>query len=112
MGAGGCSNGLGLRSVRMVSVEKDFGSKPRGDAVRMKPLVGRDGNGREVWSSRMLPAVTLDDERGEREGSLLGTSLTEGGEALSGLAIRSPPSDCARFRSPSILQEFFVNTPF
>ena len=37
--------GLDFRSVGRVSVEKDFGSKPRGEAVRMKPLVGREGKG-------------------------------------------------------------------
>ena len=108
MGDGACSKGLGLRSVRIVSVEKDFGSKPKGDAVRIKPLVGREGNGWMDLSSWMPPNVTFDDERGDKEGSLLGTSLSDGGEALSGFAIRRPPSDCARLRSPSILY-FFVN---
>ena len=45
LGTDACPIGLDLRSVGAVSVEKDLGSKPKGDAVRMKPLLGRDGNG-------------------------------------------------------------------
>lgn len=99
---GACSNGLGFRSVGIVSVEKDFGSKPRGDAVRMKPLVGRDGKGWLVCSSLGPPTETLDGESGDGEASRLGTSFIDGGDALSGFAIRRPPSDCVRLKSPSI----------
>ena len=102
MGESGCSKGLGFRSVVTVSVEKDFGSKPKGDAVRMKPLAGRDGNGWVICSSLDGPTEIFEDESCDKEGSLLGTSLAGGGEALSGLAILRPPNDCARLRSPSI----------
>ena len=47
----------------------------------------------------------LDEESADCEGSRRGTSFTVGGEALSGFAIRKPPSDCARLKSPSIMYD-------
>lgn len=43
---------------------------------------------------------------GDNEGNrLTGSSLTDDGEAWSGLAIRSPPRDCDKLRSPFMLEE-------
>ena len=88
-----CSKELGFSSVGTVSVVKAFGSKPKGDAVRMKPLVGRDGKADVDWSCRGSLAGTLADESGDSDDSLLGMSFIGGGEASSGFAIRRPPSD-------------------
>lgn len=46
-GEGAWSTGLGFRSAGIVSVEKDFGSKPSGEGDRMRPLPGNEGT---VWS--------------------------------------------------------------
>lgn len=97
MGEDDWSNGLDFRSAGVVSVEKDFGSKPRGDGDLIETLPGREGAGSEVRWSLGPPTEIFEEERGDMDGSCLGVSLVEPGEALSGLAIRRPPSDCVRF---------------
>lgn len=93
-GADACSSGLGLRSAGTVSVEKDFGSKPRGEGDRMKPLAGRDGASWVSCSSPVRPVELYDADSGDIEGSRpRENSLDEAGEALSGFAILRPPSD-------------------
>ncbi len=44
-----------------------------------------------------LPTETSGEGRGDNDASRLGVSLVEPGEALSGFAIRRPPSDWVRF---------------
>lgn len=39
----------------------------------------------------------FEEERGDSDGSCLGVSLVEPNEALSGFAMRRPPSDWVRF---------------
>lgn len=97
MGEDDRSNGLDFRSAGVISVEKDLGSKPRGDGDRMETLPGSVGAGWEVVWSLGPPTEMFEEERGDIDGSCLGVSLVEPGEALSGLAIRRPPSACVRF---------------
>lgn len=78
-------------------MENDPGSKPRGDGDRMKPLPGKDGVVWLFWSSLGLGNEIFEEESGDRDGSCLGVLFVELGEALSGFAIRRPPSDWVRF---------------
>ena len=94
----------------IASVEKALGLKSRGDAARMKPLVGKDGGACELLCSSSPSATRCEAESGDNEGPLpMEFSLDEAGDALSGLAIRSPPRDWARLKSPSMAAYGFVS---
>ena len=98
------STGLWRGSGVIASEEKDFGSKPRGDGDRMKPLAGRDGARWPDRSSSESPMAVCDPESGDTEGAPAGRpSLEDPGDEVSGFAMRSPPRDWARLRSPSIV---------
>lgn len=86
-------------------LEKEPGSKSRGDEERNRSL--EDICGRHCGikvSPPFVEGLFVGDETGESEAARLfiGSSLREAGEPLSGLAIRRPPSDCERLRSPSM----------
>ena len=69
----------------------------------MKPLAGSDGGCRLVRSSPDRWLSICAAECGDSEGALAERpSLEDPGDKLSGLAIRRPPRDPARLRSPSI----------
>ena len=101
---GGFSIGLGCLSVAIVSVEKAFGLKSSGEGDRTKPFAGKDGAMCEPCSPSMPPVAAYDAESGDSEcARLMESSLDEPGDALSGFAIRRPPKDWARLRSPSMV---------
>ena len=102
--------GLWCRSGVNVSVEKDFGSNPNGEADRMKPLAGNEGACWPFCSTPGLWVALCAEESGESEGAPPGKpSLDDPGDELSGFAIRRPPSDWARLRSPSIVRRCVDN---
>lgn len=86
-------------------LEKEAGSKSRGDEERKRSLEGTCGRdcGLKV-SPPFVKGLCVGEETGESEAARLfiGSSLREAGEPLSGLAMRRPPSDCERLRSPSM----------
>ena len=86
------------------SVEKALGLKPRGDEAR-------SGSSDRVWKRDKFSASSwrLGEgeiaERGETERAWFLASLAceLGDDAASGLAIRKPPRDWDRLRSPSMV---------
>lgn len=82
------------------SVEKEFGSKSSGASApaACPGLIGGSWifGGRSPTSSKAFNA-----ESGDIDGPR--PVLRELAEPSSGLAIRRPPSDCERLRSPSIV---------
>lgn len=88
------------------SVEKAFGSKSRGEGERRKPSGEAGESECEFSSSSGCVGRGFVDGDGDNEGNwLTGSSLMDDGEASSGLAIRSPPRDCDKLRSPFIADE-------
>ena len=73
----------------------------------MKPLGGRDGACWPGFSAPELPVAVCDAESGDIEGAPAGRpSLEDPGDEASGLAIRSPPRDWARLKSPSMMASY------
>ena len=108
MAAGLCcfSVGLGSDATDVGSVEKALGLKSNGDRERKRPLAGNDGGccDRKPESPLLTACGVLGI--GETEDArFIGSSLTELGDTSSGLAIRKPPRDFDRLKSPSIEKE-------
>lgn len=108
MAAGLCrfSAGLGRGDTDVRSVEKALGLKSNGDGERRRPLAGNDGGCCERMPASLLLAacgvLSIGDTEDE---SFIASSLTEFGDTSSGLAIRKPPRDLDKLRSPSIGKE-------
>ena len=87
-------------------VENALGSKFNGDVERRMPLACVGGNECGVGFSNPAFGGTCGVETGESEAARLstGSSLRELVEASSGLAIRRPPRDWERLKSPSMEQ--------
>ena len=87
------------------SVLKDLGLKSKGEFERRMSLVCRLGAARGDFVLSAPLNMLLGDLNTEESGGrgLVEPPLEEMGEGLSsGLAMRKPPRDCARFRSASI----------
>lgn len=107
-GDGWGSEGWGFEgfSVTTVSVEKAFGSKSKGEGERLKPLC--EPGESECGFDRCSVGVEGRSAgvEGDNECSwLIGSSFTDDGEASSGLAMRRPPRDWDKLKSPFMLDE-------
>ena len=90
--------------VGVSSVEKASGLKSKGDEDRSEGFVVKVGSKdrSDVSSARLTEG--LEGESGELDLALLITSSDwERGNMASGLAIRKPPRDWDKLRSPSIV---------
>ncbi len=98
--------GFGGLSGTTESVEKASGSKPKGEGERLKPLEEVGGSESGFDCCPVGVEARWAGAEGENEcDRLIGSSFTEDGEASSGLAIRRPPRDCDKLRSPFMLDE-------
>lgn len=85
------------------SVEKAAGSNPRGEEVRSWPLDGTFGSTSKDCDGTVSVVDVWEEARGEKEeGDLIELSLTGGTDSSSGFAIRRPPRDWDRLKSPSM----------
>lgn len=85
-------------SIGNDSVEYKLGSNPRGEIERM---VVSTWDGEATWGPESTGEAEM--ERGDIVGAMLeGSSLNEPEDASSGLAMRKPPRDWERLKSPSI----------
>lgn len=81
-----------------------MGSKPKGEGDRMRPLGDTGEIDCDIDCCSVCAGAGLGEEDGDNERIwLMGSSLREDGEASSGLAIRSPPRDCDKFKSPFMM---------
>ena len=95
------SIGVDSFSTEMDSMENSAGLKSSCDCGRVEPSVctgGRKG-GLEVFCDSSAEGC-LNIDSGDTE--LGGSSAEESGERWSGLAMRRPPRDCERLKSPSM----------
>ena len=109
MGEGGFSTGLRRRSTIGELVEKELGLKSSGDVERIISTVERLGARGDLALSGLLAAGPFVADNGEPEAPQpSGSPFEETGEMLlSGFAMRRPPRDSARLRSPSIVSGGF-----
>ena len=81
-------------------MENVVGSNPRGEEARSCPLDATSGNVGNLGFSVSFIAVWEEDVGDSEGGDLLESALTGVTDSSSGLAIRRPPRDCDRLKSP------------
>ena len=80
-----------------------MGLKSRGEGDLLSPVTGIEGG--TCRSFRSWVVLVVEDDKGESEDFLTLWPITEElGDASSGLAIRRPPRDCERLKSPFMIE--------
>lgn len=89
----------------VVSSENELGLKSNGDGDRTTPGVGSEGKSCKLCGSSAFSGAKTDRDSGDSEAARFKESSLDGGDdSASGFAIRRPPNDSERLRSPSILR--------
>lgn len=89
----------------VVSSENALGLKSKGDGDRTTPGVGSVGKSCKPCGFSPFSGGKSDLDGGDSEAERFKESSLDGGEdSTSGFAIRRPPNDSERLRSPSILR--------